>query len=536
MALARRSRTSLDIWPGFVDALATLLMVIIFLLMIFVISQLYLNEALVGRDEALERLNRQIADMAEQLNLEQSANEDLRSNVESLSTQLRASLSRRDELETALSALRLERNSILARLDDSEETRLQLNATLRDAEGQLADSDALLTRTKEELEEAYATVAANKETIELQARQLDALAQDVDALTALRKQLLEQVADLELLSNLQKQDLSTRDETIAEQSAQIGDQLSLLDTTQAELAAKTTALDDTTRALTETTDTLSKTGEDLDAANRELNAKSAELDAKTEELTLRAARLLALEKALAEREAQIAEQDQSIRAQLDELNAQTEAVLLARAETARLREQIDALNQQIALLNETLEASEARDKEQRAQIVNLGKRLNLALASKVQELARYRSEFFGRLREILGNRRDVRVVGDRFIFQSEVLFSQGSDELGPAGQAQLAQLADTLVGIAGEIPQELNWVLRVDGHTDSVPIRTARFPSNWELSTARAISVVKFLQTRGIPANRLAATGFAEFQPLDDRDDEIAFRRNRRIELKLTER
>jgi len=494
MALARRSRTNLDIWPGFVDALATLLMVIIFLLMIFVISQLYLNEALVGRDEALDRLNRQIADMAEQLNLEQSANEDLRSNIESLSTQLRASLAQRDDLESALSALRLERNAILGRLDDSEDARLQLNDSLQNAEGRLADSDALLSRTRAELEEAYATVEANQETIALQVQQLDQLAEDIEALNALRRGLLEQVADLELLSQLQRQDLAARDETIEQQSAQIGDQLSLLDDTQ------------------------------------------ADLDAKTEELAVRAARLAALEKALAERETDLADKDEAMRAQLDELNAQTEAMLLARAETAKLREQIDALNQQIALLNETLEASEARDKEQKAQIVNLGRRLNLALASKVQELARYRSEFFGRLREILGNRQGVRVVGDRFVFQSEVLFSQGSDELGDAGQAQMAKLADTLRTISAEIPTELNWVLRVDGHTDSVPIATARFPSNWELSTARAISVVKFLQARGIPANRLAATGFAEFQPLDDRDDEIAFRRNRRIELKLTER
>ena len=529
MALARRSRTNLDIWPGFVDALATLLMVIIFLLMIFVISQLYLNEALVGRDEALERLNRQLADMAEQLNLEQSANDDLRANVESLSTQLRASLARRDELENSLSALRLERNSILARLEDSEQQNLEVNATLQDAEARLTDSDALLSQSREQLEDAYATIEANKETIELQLKQLDSLSQDVEALAALRKEMLEQVADLELLSQLQKQDLASRNETIDEQSAQIGEQLSLLDETKADL-------DQTKASLDETKADLDKATASLSESQANLTATKDDLDAKNEELALRAARLLALEKALEEREAAIAEKDEAIRSQLDELNTQTEAVLLARAESARLRQQIEALNEQIALLNETLEASEARDKEQKAQIINLGKRLNLALASKVQELARYRSEFFGRLREILGSRQGVRVVGDRFVFQSEVLFAQGSAELGPQGQTQLAQLGDTLRLIASDIPPEINWVLRVDGHTDSAPISTARYPSNWELSTARAITVVKFLQARGIPANRLAATGFAEFQPLDDRDDEIAFRRNRRIELKLTER
>ncbi|WP_425405719.1 peptidoglycan -binding protein [Hwanghaeella sp.] len=487
MALARRGRTNLDIWPGFVDALATLLMVIIFLLMIFVISQLYLNEALVGRDEALEKLNRQIADIAEQLSLEQSANEDLRSNIESLSTQLRASLAERDELQASLGALRIERNSVLARLETAESAADALRAKMQENESRLADSDALLSRTREELEDAYKVVEANKETIELQLKELDTLAEDINALTALRRELLQQVADLEALSEKQTEELTELSKTVDSQALEIG-------------------------------------------------AQEEELKAKTEELALRAARLAALEKALEEKEAEIADKDEAVRSQLKEIDAQTEAVLLARAESARLREQIAALNEQIAALNQTLEASEARDKEQKAQIVDLGKRLNLALASKVQELARYRSEFFGRLREILGNRQDVRVVGDRFVFQSEVLFAQGSAELGPAGQEQLGQLADTLIQISRDIPSEINWVLRVDGHTDSVPIATARFPSNWELSTARAISVVKFLERRGIPSQRLAATGFAEFQPLDDRDDEIAYRRNRRIELKLTER
>ncbi len=167
---------------------------------------------------------------------------------------------------------------------------------------------------------------------------------------------------------------------------------------------------------------------------------------------------------------------------------------------------------------------------------DLGKRLNAALARKVQELSRYRSEFFGRLRVVLGNRPDIRVVGDRFVFQSEVLFASGSAELGKEGQEQMARLAATLKSIAAKIPPEVDWVLRVDGHTDDVPISTARFPSNWELSTARAISVVKFLISQGIPPGRLAAAGFSEFQPLDTKEDEISRRRNRRIEMKLDQR
>jgi chemotaxis protein MotB len=170
------------------------------------------------------------------------------------------------------------------------------------------------------------------------------------------------------------------------------------------------------------------------------------------------------------------------------------------------------------------------------QIADLGRRLNLALASKVEELARYRSEFFGRLREALGDRADIRIVGDRFVFQSEVLFPSGSADLQPEGQRQLAQLAVTLQDVARRIPAEISWVLQVDGHTDRRPIYTSQFPSNWELSSARAISVVKFLISRGIAPDRLSATGFGEFHPLDVREDEIGFRRNRRIELKLTSR
>jgi len=151
-------------------------------------------------------------------------------------------------------------------------------------------------------------------------------------------------------------------------------------------------------------------------------------------------------------------------------------------------------------------------------------------------LSRYRSEFFGRLRDILGAREGVRIVGDRFVFQSEVLFASGSAELGDGGKKQLSRLAILLLDIAAKIPSDLNWILQVDGYTDNVPISNRRFPSNWELSAARAISVVKFLKHQGIPATHLAATGFGEYQPLDRRGDAIARRRNRRIELKLTQR
>ena len=201
-----------------------------------------------------------------------------------------------------------------------------------------------------------------------------------------------------------------------------------------------------------------------------------------------------------------------------------------------LNRQIAAMRQQLARLAAALEASEAKSKEQNVQIVNLGKRLNAALASRVEELARYRSEFFGRLREALGDIEGVRIEGDRFVFQSEVLFPSASADLAPQGQTQIAQLATTLKQVAARIPPEIDWVLRVDGHTDRLPIRTAQFPSNWELSAARAISVVKFLIGLGLPPHRLAATGFAQHRPIDAGNTPEALSRNRRIEFKLTGR
>ena len=201
-----------------------------------------------------------------------------------------------------------------------------------------------------------------------------------------------------------------------------------------------------------------------------------------------------------------------------------------------LNQQLSALRRQLAALEEALDASEKRDKESQGRIADLGSRLNVALAQRVQELSRYRSEFFGRLRAILGNRPDVRVVGDRFVFQSEVFFDTGKADLLAEGRSELDKLAAALTELDKKIPNEIAWVLRVDGHTDTRPINSPQFKSNWELSSARAISVVQYLVSLGVPAQRLVAAGFAEFQPLDQAPNDDAYKRNRRIELKLTER
>jgi chemotaxis protein MotB len=218
------------------------------------------------------------------------------------------------------------------------------------------------------------------------------------------------------------------------------------------------------------------------------------------------------------------------------LESEKQVSIRALAQIEVLNQQISALRRQLAALEEALQISEKRDRESQGRIADLGQRLNVALAQRVQELSRYRSEFFGRLRAILGNRPDIRIVGDRFVFQSEVFFDTGQAQLLPEGRAELDKLAAALIELDKQIPGEIAWVLRVDGHTDVRPINSPLFKSNWELSSARAISVVQYLISLGVPAQRLVAAGFAEFQPLDLGANEDAYKRNRRIELKLTER
>jgi chemotaxis protein MotB len=227
--------------------------------------------------------------------------------------------------------------------------------------------------------------------------------------------------------------------------------------------------------------------------------------------------------------------DAQIAALNAELLSEREVSSEANAQLVLLNQQLAALRSQIGALEQALEASETRDTESRTRIADLGQRLNLALAQRVQDLSRYRSDFFGRLREILEGRSDVRVVGDRFVFQSEVLFAPGQAAVEDAGLGELQALAQAILQLEQEIPPEIKWVLRIDGHTDKRPISNAQFPSNWELSAGRAISVAKYLVSQGVSPNRLIAAGFGEFSPIDPGDSPEALRRNRRIEFKLTE-
>ena len=291
------------------------------------------------------------------------------------------------------------------------------------------------------------------------------------------------------------------------------------DTAIARLNAKIAELTDLLSLETTTKATL----EDSIAALRAgLATTEAERDrAKTDALTTGAGAASAQERAGALR---------------GELDAEKNVTARALSQIDLLNQQISALRRQLAALEEALDASEKKDKEAQTRIADLGQRLNVALAQRVQELSRYRSEFFGRLRTILANRPDVRIVGDRFVFQSEVLFDPGASALKPEGRPELDKVATAILELDKQIPPEIAWVMRVDGHTDIRPIANPQFPSNWELSAARAISVVQYLVTKGVPPQRLLAAGFGEWQPLDPAPNDDAYRRNRRIELKLTER
>jgi chemotaxis protein MotB len=342
MALARmrRSDNTMNYWPGFVDALSTLILGIIFLLTVFVVVQFFLQQEVAGKDTALQRLNAQIAQLTDLLALEKSGS----ANLEDQLAQLRAGLAATESERDALA-------------------------------GQLKGA-----------------------------------------------------------------------------------------------------------------------GAGADAARSQIGALTADLD-KEKNLSARAL-------------------------------AQVEALNL----------QIAALRRQLAALEEALEASAQKDKEAQTRIADLGQRLNVALAQRVQELSRYRSDFFGRLRAILGNRPDVRIVGDRFVFESEVFFDSGKADLLPEGSAEIDKIATALLELEKQIPPEIAWVLRVDGHTDVRPISSPQFKSNYELSAARAIAVVRYLVSKGVSPQRLVAAAFGEFQPIDTERNEDAYRRNRRIELKLTER
>jgi len=296
-----------------------------------------------------------------------------------------------------------------------------------------------------------------------------------------------------------------------------------------EASGKDTALRRLTRQISELTNLLSLEKGKSKSAEDELAALQATLSSLREENSKLSGFALSGDEQAKSAEARISSLSKDLE---NQKNISNEAL----AKVDILNQQLLSLRRQIAALNEALEASEKKDAESQSRIKDLGARLNAALARQVQELQRYRSDFFGRLRELLKNRKDIKIVGDRFVFESEVLFPSGSDQLTPEGLAAMNQLASAIIELERQIPKEINWALQVDGHTDIRPISSPTFPSNWELSTARAISVVRYLISRGVDPTRLVAAGYGQFRPLTTGTDEASLQQNRRIELKLTNR
>jgi chemotaxis protein MotB len=498
VALARGRRShggGLEAWPGYVDALSTLLMVIIFVLLVFALAQGFLSVALSTRDQALDRVNRQVAELAEMLALERGQATEMRGTLTRTATELRAAAAARDALAAQLREAREERERVGAERDAIRGERDRLAARVTDldlaARGGAERLASLEARLAEALRRAEAVggdaaQVARDLTAERSARQQAAARAAEGEAQAARDLAAERAA--------RQQAATEAAARAAELEAQMRADRATIEARVADIAT----LYDQVRALTALRDQL------------ERQAQEAQRRAGSEQGRREAA------------EARVGEQ--------------TRLAESARAQVALLTRQVDEMRAQLSRIAAALEVSETAAREKDVQIANLGSRLNAALAARVEELQRYRSDFFGRLRDLLGERPEVRVVGDRFVFQSEVLFPPASADLSDRGQQQIRALARLFQELVSRIPPDVNWVLRVDGHADRNPIRTSRFASNWELSAARAIAVAQLLIQEGLPSTRVAATAFGDNQPLDTADTPEAHARNRRIELRLTDR
>ena len=439
----RYSSNGLEAWPGYVDALSTLLMVIIFVLLVFVLTQAFLSVVLSGRDKALDQVKQQLVQLSDALSLERSHSTSLEASITQLNSQLSASAKARATLASQLAALQAQSKDLLAQRDallsqvqqlgaQRETATKQLgesNTKLVDTQQQLAAAQQQLADMKQQMAELDKTVTADKATIQARLSDLAKLQEQVQALAALRDQLERQAQDAAARAMTEQQ----RREAVA-----------------------------------------------LELANEKKLGDSAA------------------------------------------------------AQIALLNQNVEQLKRQLAAVSQALDLAEKEGQAKDVQIANLGQRLNAALAAKVQELQQYRSEFFGKLRQVLAGRPGIQIVGDRFVFQSEVLFPLGSADLTQQGVAQMTALAITIKDIATEIPPDLHWVLQVDGFTDPQPVKGGQFGSNWELSAARAITVVKLLIADGVPPEHLAAAAFSEYQPFAPGDTPAAYAKDRRIELRLT--
>ena len=476
MSYYSKSQNSEDtslIWPGFVDVLASTLMVIIFIVLLFTVSQVYLGDLVVGKNEQI-------------LNLEKTIEIQDETIVE------------QDSTLTDKEITLIERQEVIDQLDNE---LVILDEEIRLKQSEILDKQNLLTSKDQEISLQEAIIDQKEDAIITLDTLIEEQALDIGKLNQMIAQLTQELSlSLEEKENLRGQlvDLNQEQETLKNTLSQLGGK-------NEELVGK---LSDSQNRVQSLLETLSSS----EVENKGLQGKID--DIKDQNLSL-------------EGQISVLENESSFK---------TENLNDALIKISRLSDDIKILSNEIQLLNNLLDSKEAEIANNKIELGEIGDRLNRVLTSELFKLQKYKSEFFGKLSEALGDRDDIQIKGDRFIFQSEILFDSGSVEIQSSGRVALSLIAKTLIDLINDIPTELNWVLQIDGHTDKVPISTSQFPSNWELSHARALEVVKFFIVQGIPADRLSANGYGEYQPINTGDSREDLKQNRRIELKITQK
>jgi chemotaxis protein MotB len=584
-SLRNRLADTTNIWPGFVDVLATLLIVIIFVLMVFTVSQIYLSDAISGRDKALQDLRTQINELSKILVIEtkdkeealstlsetEKKLEDTELNLQSeqlLSEQLQTDVAKKrseifvqeqniialsEQISSLLKELRIVANALETyegqeitlleteglgeRINKALATRIDqlkiLNQELDNANFKLLESEKSLKSTIAELNEKNENLMAINESLGLEEGGIE---EQLLAIKNKNEKLLSLNDELEK-TNIE---LSLRDEELQSQISQYQELMNDLLEINDSLGLKDASLNEQLDAIRFKNEELARLNKDLiqkDSTIFNLRGKISELNnvlslsedkqkQQLEKLELLQSQIVSLEQENQTQKETSLEEIKNMEIQASKTLEQVEI----------LSNQIDTLQKEIALLNDALEASESQALIKDLEIEVLGEKLNKALTSKVFELQKYRSEFFGKLQSILGDRKDIKIVGDRFIFESELLFDSASADLQLSGKEKLSEIGLTLKETTNDIPSDIDWIIMVEGHTDKKPIQTIRYPSNWELSSARANTVLKLLLDLGFPPNRLASAGYGEFYPISNGETESDLQQNRRIELKLTSR
>ena len=579
MALSRRTgaRFQASIWPGFVDAMTGLLLVLMFVLTIFMVMQFVLTEQLSGQETELDELSSEVAALAQALGLEQRNNTDLEAQMGALRTSLSEAEAQAEEQTSLITALRSARaaqeDALVAAQAKITSFEAQVAGLISDrdvAQGRVSDLEAREATLLSEQEALNLALATSREEVDAQteiARLAAARREALEALAAdLRARNAEDEGEIEALSAeaaAAQAALSESEQAALADAAAAAALRSRLANADTELTAMTLSLEAQRKRAEETLTLLAAAR----AAQEELDLRLAATQSETgveienlqEQLAEAMAAKLAAQGSIDETQTE-AERRAALLAQAEaQLAQEQETSAVAQRQTELLNQQVAALRAQLSNLQGLLDSAEADDIAREVELQSLGSQLNTALArvaaeerrraeleaaevarleAETKNLEQYRSEFFGRLRSVLGAQEGVRIEGDRFVFSSEVLFPPGGADLSREGTQEVAKVADILRNVAADIPEGIDWVIRVDGHTDNVPLSgLGEFADNWELSQARALSVVKYMaKFLGIPPDRLAANGFGQYQPVDAANTDEARARNRRIELKFTEK